>query len=155
MDLYHRYGPALLRKCERLLASREEAEDIVQALFMDLIRAGRTDLTLAYLFRAATNRCLNRLRDGVRRQALLARHGDVVLGGVVPAIDGPIIHLDLLVRLVDQLDEESAEILVLRHVDRLEHQEIADIVGRSRKTVGLRLADIRARLEALAGEVLP
>ena len=151
MDIYHRYGPALRRKCERLVASREEAEDIVQSLFVDLFRAGRTDVTLAYLFRAATNRCLNRLRDASRRRDLLARHGDVVLGGVVPPIDGRVLDLDLLVRLVDQLDEESAEILVLRYVDRLEQQEIADLVGRSRKTVGIRLNDIRDRLEALAG----
>ena len=155
MDIYHRYGPALLRKCERLLASREEAEDVVQALFMDLLGAGRTDTSLAYLYRAATNRCLNRLRDRVRRAELLARHGTTVLGGVVAPIDGRVIHLDLLVRLVDALDEESAEILVLRYLDRLEQEEIARLVGRSRKTVGLRLADIRDRLVALSGEVTP
>ncbi|MEQ1567535.1 MAG: RNA polymerase sigma factor [Myxococcota bacterium] len=150
MDLYTRYGPALRRKCERILASREEAEDVVQALFIDLIDAGRADVTLGYLFRAATHRCLNRLRDVRRRAQLLERHGEVVLGGTVPPVDGRVLDLDLLVRLLDQLDEETSEILVLRYLDRLEHQEIADLVGRSRRTVGTRLADIRSRLERLA-----
>lgn len=155
MDAYQRYSPAVLRKCERILASREEAEDVVQSLFTDLIRAGRTDLSLAYLFRAATNRCLNRLRDARRRAALLARHGDAVLGGVVPPVDGRVLDLDLLSRLVDRLDDETAEVLVLRYLDRLEHQEIADLLGRSRRTVGNRLAEIRAALDTLTAEVTP
>lgn len=155
MDIYRRYGPALLRKCERLLASREEAEDVVQSVFIELIRSGRTDVTFGYLFRTATHRSLNRLRDLHRRKVLLERHGEAVLGSVVPPIEGRLIHLDLLVRLVDSLDEESAEILVLRYVDRMEQQEIADLVGRSRRTVGTRLGEIRARLEALCAEVIP
>ncbi|MEQ1504905.1 MAG: sigma-70 family RNA polymerase sigma factor [Myxococcota bacterium] len=152
MTLYHRYGPALRRKCERMLGSREDAEDIVQNLFVDLLHAGRTDVALPYLFRAATNRCLNRLRDRTRRAALLARHGEAALGGVVPPIDGRVIDLDLLVRLVDRLDDLSAEILVLRYLDRLEQQEIADLVGRSRRTVFTRLTEIRAALAQLTGE---
>ena len=96
MDSYRRYGPAVLRKCERILASREEAEDVVQTLFLDLYRPGRADVGLPYLFRAATNRCLNRLRDAGRRQALLARHGPTVLGGEVPPIDGRYLHQVLL-----------------------------------------------------------
>jgi RNA polymerase sigma-70 factor (ECF subfamily) len=153
MDAYHRYGPAVLRKCERILGSREEAEDVVQNLFTDLYRTDRADVTLRYLFRAATNRCLNRLRDRQRRARLLERHGDAVLGGVVPPVDGRVLDLDLLVRLVDRLDEESAEILVLRYLDQLEHQEIADLLGRSRRTIGTRLAEIRSTLDGLREEV--
>jgi RNA polymerase sigma-70 factor (ECF subfamily) len=34
---YHRYGPALVRKAERILRNREDAVDVVQALFTELI----------------------------------------------------------------------------------------------------------------------
>ncbi|MEZ4239710.1 MAG: RNA polymerase sigma factor [Myxococcota bacterium] len=155
LDAYSRYAPALLRKCERILASREDAEDIVQTLFGDLLRDGGPLPDFPYLFRAATNRALNRLRDRRRRAALLERHGHAVLGGVVPPVDGRVVHLDLLARLVDQLDPETAEILVLRYLDHLDQQEIADLIGRSRRTVHTRLADIRDRLAALAGEAAP
>ena len=44
MDAHRRYAPALLRKRGRILAGREDAEDIVQTLFIDPIRSGRTEL---------------------------------------------------------------------------------------------------------------
>lgn len=40
MESYQRYGPALLRKAERLLQSRDDALDVVQGLFTDLLADG-------------------------------------------------------------------------------------------------------------------
>ena len=59
-----------MRKCERLLQNRQDAEDVVQSLFVDLLRKGRSEAELPYLYRAATNRCLNLIRD----RHLQARH---------------------------------------------------------------------------------
>ena len=74
MDIYRRYGPALLRKCERMLGNRDDAEDIVQGLFVDLLKRDQGEESLAYLYRAATNRCLNLMRNRKKRQALLERN---------------------------------------------------------------------------------
>lgn len=150
MELYRKFGAALRRKCERMTGSREEAEDVVQTLFVELVRTGRTDVGLGYLFRAATNACLNRLRDRRRRAELLEQHGQTVLGGVGRPIDDQVMSLDLLVRLVDLLEPSDVEILVYRYLDRMSQDEVAELVGLSRKTVGRRLAEIRARVEALA-----
>jgi DNA-directed RNA polymerase specialized sigma24 family protein len=62
---YRVFGPALVRKAERLLRSREDAVDVVHALFADLIPSWTPDVDLPYLYRAVTNRCLNLVR-GVR-----------------------------------------------------------------------------------------
>ena len=49
MESYSRYGPALLRKAERLLQNHEDARDVVQALFVDLIERGEDETDLPYL----------------------------------------------------------------------------------------------------------
>ena len=43
MDIYRRYGPALLRKATRLLGNRDDALDVVQGLFTDLFERGAVD----------------------------------------------------------------------------------------------------------------
>ena len=150
MEIYRRYGPALLRKCERMLGNRPDAEDIVQGIFVDLYRKGKTDVDLPYLYRAATSRCLNRIRDHRRRSELLAQHGEVLLGTRPGQPDERAISVDLLTRLVDQLDGRSAEIMVYRHLDQMTGDEIAALIGVSRRAVTKRLTRIRAALEVLA-----
>ena len=150
MQAYHRYGPALRRKCERMLSNREDAEDVVQTLFIDLLRKGRTDVELGYLYRAVTTRSLNVLRDGKRRRELLRRNLD--RGVVDPGPEGQVLSVDVLARLVDQLDEQGAELLVYRFCDDMTQEEIAELTGVSRKTVGKRLQRLHALVEAVAGE---
>ena len=72
MELYRRYGPALLRKAERMLQDRDEAKDLVQGLFLDLLQRPRAAADLPYLYRAITNRCLNHLRDRGNQGRLLS-----------------------------------------------------------------------------------
>lgn len=150
MEIYRRYGPALLRKCERLLGNRPDAEDVVQGIFVDLYRKGRADVDLPYLYRAATTRCLNRIRDGRRRRELLAEHGEVLIAAGPGVPEARVISVDLLARLVGQLDEKSAEILVYRYLDMMTGDEIADLLGVSRRAVTKRLTRIREALEVIA-----
>lgn len=149
--LYTRTAPALRRKCERLLGNRADAEDIVQQLFVDLIRRDRTDVDLPYLYRAATNRCLNRLRDGRRQRQLVERHGEGVLWHEPVRVDEQVLSHELLLRLVAELDERAAEILVLHFVDGLDQGEVAQLLGTSRRTVVTHVGRIRRAAAALAG----
>jgi hypothetical protein len=80
MDIYQRHGPALVRKARRLLSNRDDAQDVVQALFTDLHAAQRTDVDLAYLYKAVTHRCLTLLRDQKNRARLLAREEPMLRG---------------------------------------------------------------------------
>jgi RNA polymerase sigma-70 factor (ECF subfamily) len=150
VEIYRRYGPALLRKCERMLGNRPDAEDVVQALFVDLVRRGRTEVDLPYLYRAATTRCLNRIRDSKRRRELLAQHGEVLLAAGPGVPEQRAISTDLLAQLVGGLDTRSSEILVYRYMDQMTGDEIAALLGVSRRAVTKRLTKIRAALEAIA-----
>ena len=134
-----------------MLQSRQDAEDVVQSLFTDLLRKGRdSEVDLPYLYRAATNRCLNLIRDRKRRRELLGRHDQSLRGPQRTALDEQVISLDLLARLVDRLDPRSQEILVYRCFDDLDQEEIARLLRTSRKTVGKRLARIRRELRELS-----
>lgn len=151
MDAYRRYAPALLRKCERVLRNRDDAEDVVHGLFVDLIQKGRTDVDLPYLYRAATNRCINVLTARDNRRRLLERQAEALRGPVRIRCDDHVIGLDLLLKLVDRLDHKGREVLVYRYFDEMPQEEVADLVGTSRKTVGKRLQRIRDLVAELSG----
>lgn len=147
---YRTYGPALVRKAERILGEREDALDIVQALFADLMQQPRP-LDLPYLYRAVTHRCLNHLRDRANRERLLSREQPALRAQARTRCDDQVIGLDLVAKLLPALDEGALEVLVLRYFDDLTQEEIAEVTGTSRKTVGKRLAKIRAAVLELGG----
>ena len=150
---YRRYGPALVRKAERILRSRDDATDVVHALFVDLIQRHTGAIDLPYLYRAVTNRCLNLLRDQATRSRLLAANP------VEPAArvrcDDAVIGGELMLKLIERLDDGQREVLIARYVDDLTQDEIAEHLGVSRKTVGKRLAAIRDEVIALHGGAPP
>ena len=148
-DAYQRYGPALVRKAERILRSREDAADVVHALFVDLIPRWNTDVDLPYLYRAVTNRCLNLVRDRGTRARLLAREGTTVgpVGRV--RLEDQVVGVGLIAQLADRLDEGHLEVLVCRFVDDMTQDEIATHLDLSRKTIGKRLDRIRDEVIAL------
>jgi RNA polymerase sigma-70 factor (ECF subfamily) len=147
------FGPALVRKAERLLRSRDDAIDVVHALFADLIPTWTPDVDLPYLYRAVTNRCLNLVRDRGTRARLLQREPTAAapLGRV--QLDDEVVGLGLIAALADRLDDAHLQVLVCRFVDDMTQDEIAAHLGVSRKTIGKRLDRIRNEVTALrAGE---
>jgi RNA polymerase sigma-70 factor (ECF subfamily) len=149
---YRAYGPALVRKAERVLRSREDAIDVVHSLFADLIPRWSKDVDLPYLYRAVTNRCLNVLRDRGTRARLLEREQTSAAPVGRVRLDDQIVGVGLLAALADRLDEGHMQVLVARFVDDMTQEEIADHLGLSRKTIGKRLDRIRDEIVALRTE---
>ena len=148
-DAYRHYGPAMLRKAERILGNREDAGDVVQSLFVDLVERGVERVELPYLYRAVTNRCLNVIRDRRNRERLLDRQEAALRGPARVRCDDEVIGLDLLLKLGGRLDARHLEVLVCRFVDDMSQDEIAELLGTSRKTVGKRLDRIRGQVAEL------
>jgi RNA polymerase sigma factor (sigma-70 family) len=146
---YRAYGPALVRKAQRVLRSREDAVDVVHALFVDLIPKWNRDVDLPYLYRAVTNRCLNLLRDRGTRARLLEREAIAAAPVGRVRLDDEIVGVGLLAALAERLDASHMEVLVARFVDDMTQDEIAAHLGLSRKTIGKRLDRIRAEVMAL------
>lgn len=146
---YRTFGPALIRKAERILRNRDDAVDVVHGLFVDLVDRPPPTMDLPYLYRAVTNRCLNVVRDRATRERLLAREEPAPGGEACTRCEDHVIGLQLLARLTDRLDRAHLEVLVCRFVDEMTQDEIAEHLGTSRKTIGKRLARIRDELIAL------
>ncbi len=146
-DAYLRYGPALVRKAERLLRNPDDAIDLVHGLFVDLIARPEITVDLPYLYRAVTNRCLNLIRDARGRARLLEREQPSLAPPSRLGDQARVVGLDLLGKLGARLDEGQLEVLVCRYLDEMTQDEIAVHLGVSRKTVGKRL--VRAH-EAIA-----
>lgn len=126
-----------------MLRSREDAVDVVHALFADLLPRWSSDVDLPYLYRAVTNRCLNLVRDrGTRARLLEREHATAAPVGRV-RLDDQVVGVGLIAALVDRLDQAHLEVLVARFVDDMTQDEIADHLGVSRKTIGKRLDRIR------------
>ena len=150
MEAYQRYGRALRRKATRMVGSAD-ANDVVQALFVDLLqKEGSVEIDLPYLYRAVTNRCLTLLRDESNRARLLAQEGAALAPAPRTACDDRVIDQDLLRKLVRELDPEHCEVLAYRYLDDMTQDEIATLLGLSRKTIGHRLDRIREAVARVA-----
>jgi RNA polymerase sigma-70 factor (ECF subfamily) len=149
---YRAHGPALVRKAERILRSREDAIDVVHALFADLLPKWTADVDLPYLYRAVTNRCLNVVRDRGTRARLLEREQVAAAPMGRVRLEDEVVGIGLIAALADRLDVGHLEVLVARFVDDMTQEEIADHLHLSRKTIGKRLDRIRDEVIALRAE---
>lgn len=140
-----------MRKAERVLRSREDAIDVVHALFVDLIPKWDRSMDLPYLYRAVTNRCLNVLRDRANRARLLEREGTAAAPIGRVKLEDQVVGVGLLAALADKLDDDHMQVLVARFVDDMTQDEIAAQMKLSRKTIGKRLDRIRDEVIALRG----
>lgn len=79
-----------------------------------------------------TNLCLNRIRDARNRTRLLEEQVAPVLRDLATesAVDWTEAR-----RLVDRMPEDLALVTVYRSVDGMTHEEIADVMGCSRRHV--------------------
>jgi RNA polymerase sigma-70 factor (ECF subfamily) len=149
-EAYQRHGRALIRRAVRLLGNAEDARDLVQSLFVDLYQRRDAPMDLAYLYRAVTNRCITLLRDVSNRARLLERHDGSLVPPARTACDDQIIGIDLLTKVARELDDAETEVLTYRYLDDMTLEEIASLLGLSRKTVGKRLERVREVVRRLS-----
>ena len=135
-----------------MLRNREDATDVVHALFVDLIPRWTKDVDLPYLYRAITNRCLNVVRDRGTRARLLEREQQSAAPVGRVKLEDQVVGVGLIAALVDRLDQGHLEVLVARFVDDMTQEEIAEHLQLSRKTIGKRLDRIRDEVIALRGQ---
>ena len=147
-ELYQACAPGVYRRARALLGRESDAWDVVQEVFTMLVeRPGefhREARPMTYLWRVTTNACLNQLRARGVRETKQAELANPSAEPLVPEAR------ELLHKLLHQLDHELSQVVALHFIDGLTQEEIGEVVGLSRKTVGRRLAAVRERAEALA-----
>ena len=148
VSLYRELGPAVYRRCLRLLKDREAARDATQEVFMKLVRdidrLSDRATALPWIYRVATNHCLNLLRNA-------RRHGEET-GDALELCPGAAPSLpdrQLARQVLSRFDLQTQAIAVGVLVDGMEHEELAGALGISRKTVHRKLARFLERAKAL------
>lgn len=137
-ELYRTWGPAIYRRCLRLLRDQEGARDATQEVFRKALsspeKLADPDTALPFIYRIATNHCLNERRNSGRR-------GETELMDLDVASEHQEFPQRRLVqRVLSRFDARTQSIAVAVLVDGMEHEEVADALGISRKTVSRKLA---------------
>jgi RNA polymerase sigma factor (sigma-70 family) len=152
--LVARYQSRLLAFCRHMLGSREDAEDVLQEVFAAAFNAiladGRTLNVRPWLYRIARNRSLNHLR---RTQPIGVDSMDVHFsdGGQTTADK---VHkreeFRLLLEDVQSLPETQRTALLLREIDALSYDQIADAMETTVPSVKSLLVRARVSLAEAA-----
>lgn len=144
--VYYRHRRAVLAHCRRLLGSAEAGEDATQEVFVRALRqSGRWPIASElrpWLFRIATNYCLNELRG--RR---LRAHGPSQLATALPGnLEDCLLARSQVEQLLDRLPPRTRDVARLTYVEGMLQQEVADALGVSRRTVVSCLSQLRSCL---------
>ncbi|HEX8844684.1 MAG TPA: sigma-70 family RNA polymerase sigma factor [Pyrinomonadaceae bacterium] len=159
--LFREHNDLIFRTAYRVTGSAEDAEDVLQTVFLRLARRAEIDLApspASYLHRAAVNASLDlvRSRTAAKRVALEDVESDLKEN---PALNPASKHEDrelrkLIQQAVARLGASAAEMFVLRYFEGYGNSEIAELMGTSQMVVAVTLHRSRARLRKEIGNYL-
>lgn len=145
-ELYERHYEAVFRTALRVTGNPADAEDVLQTVFLRVLSRSEDDEAAqrpaAYFRRAAVNAAVDLLR---RRRV----HAETLYDDRAPhaAVETPLLLKERLRRAVATLDSEDATLFLLRHVEGLSNEELADVFQIEKNNVAVRLHRIRLRLQ--------
>jgi RNA polymerase sigma-70 factor (ECF subfamily) len=142
--LFERYGAMVHRRCRDILGKEEAALDATQDVFLRVLERGhlfRGDAAPStWLYAMATLQCLQRLRDRTAHAAKLDALASATRAALGVAVEDRL----ALSAFLERQPEEVRLIVYLRYVDEMTLEEVAEVVGYSRKTVSLRVQEVLA-----------
>jgi RNA polymerase sigma factor (sigma-70 family) len=152
--LVQRYQTRLLAFCRHMLGSTEDAEDVLQEVFASAYRAINADErpinARPWLYRIARNRCLNHLRrpvpTGQDSMDMFERDGGATTADTVHKRE----EFRLIVADVQDLPETQRTALLLREMDALSYEQIAEAMDNTVPSVKSLLVRARVSLAEAA-----
>jgi RNA polymerase sigma factor (sigma-70 family) len=152
--LVQRYQPRLLAFCRHMLGSKEDAEDVLQEVFAAsynaLLADERAINARPWLYRIARNRCLNHLRrpqpSGQDSMDVFERDGGTTTADTVHQRE----EFRRIVMDVGELPETQRTALLLREIDALSYEQIAEAMDTTVPSVKSLLVRARVSLAEAA-----
>ena len=147
--LYQEVGPGLLRFLSRRLRTRQDAEDVLQATFVEAARHHErlavAESSRAWLYSVARN-----LMAANQRRAGLVQWSVIPIDAAARVVAESDARLDAMREAIVRLPETLRETLELRLTGDLSYQEIADAmyvpVGTVRSRIHNAVEQLRTRL---------
>lgn len=150
--LYREHATFVYRTAFRITRNAEEAEDILQTIFLRLLRRESSpDLQKhprAYLYRAAVNAALDTIESRRNRSETADVRGIEAILHSPDSSAKEKLH-EQLHKAIAELSPGSAEVLILRYMHNYSDAAIAKMLGKSRGVVAVTLYRARARLKKL------
>jgi len=151
--IFKAHAHLMYRTAYGVLGTHHDAEDVVQTIFLKLIRQeAPPDLERnpeAYLYRAAVNASLSTIRN--RRHEVLVESWQQ-FETPAPIDSGDYEPHRRLYEAISQLKPEAAQIVILRYMHHKSDSEIARMLGVSRGAIALKLFRSRVKLRKLLRE---
>ncbi len=152
--LYELYFPLVHRICYRYTKNREDAYDLAQEVFIKVHGnyssfVGNSQPS-TWLYRVATNHCLDHLRWLKRQTELLTNYTDSRKIHPPQKTDSDEKIKRLMSKLMENLDEANRQVVFLRFEVGLSHLEIAEICGVSRVAITKRLSKFLKKVSSFA-----
>jgi len=146
-------APVVLRAAYRVTGNLQDAEDVLQTIFLRLVRRdggiSLGDGAPGYLHRAAVNAALDvvRSRKSARSTPIEDVEWSLDSGRPGPEeVRSASEVRDRVRQALSLVSPKAAEIFVLRYFEGYDNHEIARLVGTSRSTVGVTLHRTRQRV---------
>jgi RNA polymerase sigma-70 factor, ECF subfamily len=144
-ELYERHHEAVFRAAFRITGNSADAEDVLQTVFMRVLSGNEPEAAgrpAAYFRRAAINAAI----DLLRRRAV---HAATAYDDQAPhaAVEPALLLKQQLRRAIATLEPDDASLFLLRFVEGLSNQELADMFQLEKNNVAVRLHRIRVRLQ--------
>jgi RNA polymerase sigma-70 factor, ECF subfamily len=159
--LYDGYRVILFGLLVRILSSREEAEDILQEVFIQVWRRAKDfdekrGRPFTWLVTLTRSRAIDRLRQLGARQRLVTGAAQEQTEGISDALSDTIkgSQKEMVHRALAELPEEQRHTLLLAYFEGLTQSEIAKKLGAPLGTVKTRMRSGMIKLRALLGAQL-
>jgi RNA polymerase sigma-70 factor, ECF subfamily len=149
--LVRRYRDSYTRYAVRMLGDRGDAEDVMQSVWMrayrNLANCREPKRFGAWLYQIVANECRTHLTRRTRRDRRFAEPEVMDTLAANPPSDG--LLLDDIQRALDALPVEQREAFVLKHVEQLEYEEMAEVTGAGISALKMRVKRATSRLREL------
>jgi len=148
-DAIREYETRLLSYAQRILNSRQAAEDVVQETFLRLCREEERQLNgrlAPWLYRV----CRNKALDIKRKESRMATISEEQMSSGTSTLPSEAVELseetDRVLSQIAQLPDPQQECLRLKFQEGLTYREISDVTGMSISNVGVTLHNAMASL---------
>lgn len=143
LESYQNYSDAIFRHLYFRILDRELAKELMQETFMKtwqyVVDGKKIDNIRALLYRIANNLIIDHIRK--KKETSL---DSLLEKGFQPSKNEENsvkdrIDMDIVVKLIDHLPPKYHHVIVMRYVDDLSIEEIANILGESKNSVSVQI----------------
>jgi len=160
-ELVGRYEAKLLRYARKFLLEPDDAQDLVQDIFIKAYENLRSfDATRRFspwIYRIAHNEFVNELKKRQTRKTVFTIDFDTMFPNLQAPerADTAALERDsreMMEKHLEKVDPKYREPLVLYYIEGMDYREIAEILHIPVSTVGVRLSRARGILQKMAGD---